>query len=1159
MRTIFTQSRRGHWKAAVLPVAFLAFFVLLQSKPWIQSGYAQSATTTLAVADANNLNIEAIQQGIEKIERAQDLDEPTKKSIVALYEEAIKDLLRAATWKEKIDLFAQEKKYAAKNIEQTKASLRQTEGKTSAEVPADASVSQLENMLSETEAELTAAKEKLVVAEVEPRRRAIRLLEIKQLLKEARNRVTTLERQRDSLPTNGSGSPLEAAQRIRLLAALATAQLELEGYTKELEAQQATTDLLPLQHDLATREVALAEAKVKKLKERLSKIRQQEAQRQIREAKQEKAAMADPALRELANTNEKLAEKRQELINATKNSVERLAMQRKQFARLEKELKSVKDKVKSIGRTKTISPFLKTQRGNLPDTNVYIESMESRHTEILESQRWIFDLAEKRANLVDLEESLEAELKDAESEPLDRSWYDQKRVELALLQTQKKYVDQLAKDYYDYFNVLVDLDAVEQDLIDKVDNYGEYIDEQVLWIRSSFPIWEGDSWQGHLDAHELFVPGFWTPSRNVLYADLKNSTLLWVGTIIILGLLYSGQRQTKRKLRDLGRLAESSGIQRFWPTVEAAVLTVLLLVPITIALSFVAWRLTSGTGITESIRAIDSAIWAVVFIFLPVELFRQICCQQGLAESHFGWPSSAVARIRYFLLRIIVVTLPLVFITVILGNLQGQDTLGRLCFMATFCVIGLMMHFLLRKKGEVFRAFLAEQPDRRIRRIFFLIYLLMVVFPLLLMVIAAFGYYFTAWRLALRWLDSVALLISLLVMGAFFLRWVLVTRRRLAIQRARQEREEALASGTAALEGETADEQKITLVPDLGPDLATINMQTQRLLYVILGLTAALGLWFIWDDIFPAFGILKYVKLWQVSGDSPLAIGQTITMADLAWAILIAGLTFVAARNIPGLLEMSLLHRLPIDKGVRFATTTVFRYLLVAIGIIWACNRLGMSWSKVQWILAAMSVGLGFGLQEIFANFVSGMVILFERSIRIGDIITIGNATGKVSKIQMRATTIIDWDKKELVVPNKEFATGRLLNWTLTDSTNRLVLEVGVSYDSDPDQVREILLKCATEHPTVLDNPKPICIFREFSNSALMFSLRIYLATMKGRLNVIHEMHTSVHRALREAGITIAYPQLDMHVIKPPQRSQVPTHGDLSVGPEFPDEGTNTQ
>ena len=113
-----------------------------------------------------------------------------------------------------------------------------------------------------------------------------------------------------------------------------------------------------------------------------------------------------------------------------------------------------------------------------------------------------------------------------------------------------------------------------------------------------------------------------------------------------------------------------------------------------------------------------------------------------------------------------------------------------------------------------------------------------------------------------------------------------------------------------------------------------------------------------------------------------------------------------------------------------------------------------------------MSLGLGFGLQEIFANFVSGLIILFERPVRVGDVVTIDNITGVVSRIRMRATTITDRDRKELIIPNKEFITGRVLNWTLTDPVNRVVINVGIAYGSDTQRAAEILLKVAKDHPT---------------------------------------------------------------------------------------------
>ena len=244
--------------------------------------------------------------------------------------------------------------------------------------------------------------------------------------------------------------------------------------------------------------------------------------------------------------------------------------------------------------------------------------------------------------------------------------------------------------------------------------------------------------------------------------------------------------------------------------------------------------------------------------------------------------------------------------------------------------------------------------------------------------------------------------------------------------------------------------------------------------------TLFVGLWRIWLDVFPSMGILNHVELpWTTTmGDRVVPI----TLANLLVAMFIIVITWISVRNIPGLLEMTVLERLRIDAAGRFAISTLARYAIVIVGLVSASSTIGIGWAKVQWLATALTFGLAFGLQEIFANFIAGLIILFERPVRVGDMVTIENVTGVVSRIRIRATTITDSDRKEFIVPNKEFITGRTLNWTLSDTINRIVINVGLAYGSDTELAREILLKAAREHPAVLRDPAPAPRSRNSAN-----------------------------------------------------------------------------
>jgi potassium efflux system protein len=214
--------------------------------------------------------------------------------------------------------------------------------------------------------------------------------------------------------------------------------------------------------------------------------------------------------------------------------------------------------------------------------------------------------------------------------------------------------------------------------------------------------------------------------------------------------------------------------------------------------------------------------------------------------------------------------------------------------------------------------------------------------------------------------------------------------------------------------------------------------------------------------------------------------------------------------------------------------------LLVFAGVVACLAVAGVQWSKLQWLIAALGVGLGFGLQEIVANFVSGVILLFERPIRVGDMVTIDGITGTVARIRIRATTLVDWDRKEQIIPNKTFVTQDLTNWTLSDPITRVILRVGVAYGSDVNKAQEVLIGVASANERVVDDPAPEVFCVGLGDSSIDFELWVYIKDLEDMMPLSHEIHASITHALNEAGIEIPFPQQDIHVRNLPEVPKAP-------------------
>ncbi len=393
--------------------------------------------------------------------------------------------------------------------------------------------------------------------------------------------------------------------------------------------------------------------------------------------------------------------------------------------------------------------------------------------------------------------------------------------------------------------------------------------------------------------------------------------------------------------------------------------------------------------------------------------------------------------------------------------------------------------------------------------------------------LAAIGYFFTAVTFAEHILASLVAVLAIGVLHGMAVRWLMLGERRLALKRAEDRRAAEMESSADDDSGEAMPEVETTELA-----VADLGAQTRRVLRLAILILLGVALLVIWKDIAPALSFLDkiavYGKVDFYADTEGKQIAFDVTISSVLASFLVLAITWVGTRNLACLLEIGVLRRLNIDAPTRYAFTSIVRYLIVLTGTLVGIGLLGVRWSNLQWLAAGLTVGLGFGLQEIFANFISGLIVLFERPARVGDIITIGNVEGTVARIRTRATTIVDWDNKEVIVPNKSFITDRLINWTLSDSITRVVIKVGVAYRNDPKLARKLLIEVAAEHELVLADPPPIAWFMGFGSSTQDFELRVYVAEINQRNLVRTELQMRIVEVFRENDIEIAFAQQDV-------------------------------
>jgi len=623
-------------------------------------------------------------------------------------------------------------------------------------------------------------------------------------------------------------------------------------------------------------------------------------------------------------------------------------------------------------------------------------------------------------------------------------------------------------------------------------------------------------------------PANWRAAGAVFGAELAFRPVWPTIALLAAAALFAARGRLQRALVSLAPARvtyERYGVRH---ALAAFTITLALAAPVPIVLWTVGALLAAAPDAPSFVHALGDALVGIGRVVLGLMAFMWLLDRRGMAVGHFGWDEAAAGSAARALHRFALVFVPLLAIAALNGGAYApyatRESLGRLAFNLAMIACAVFLLVLLRRASPLMQLAYARAPRGWAVRLHGLWLAALVAVPLGMAALAAAGYFVAAAFFYTLMVQSLFVALGAVMLYGLIALWVQVQRAHLARRRMTEGAQAAASGGDAAA---AAPLQRL--------DIAALGEQTRSLLELLVTLLVLGGIWWVWRDALPVLSVVSDYVLWTyadtVGGKTAT---HPLTVGGLFLALVVIAVTVVVVRNVGALLDIVLLQRFEVQPDATYAVKVIARYALTAAGVVAAAQILGIGWSDVQWLIAALGVGLGFGLQEIFANFISGLIVLAERPIRIGDVVTVGDVSGTVARIRARATAVVDFDNKEVIIPNKSFITERVVNWTLSNQTTRLLLKVGVAYGSDVALVQRVLLEAVRANPDVLASPSPSVFFADFGDSSLDFEIRAYVGAFDQRLRVRHELLLAVDAMLREHGVEIPFPQRDLHVRSAP-------------------------
>ena len=700
-----------------------------------------------------------------------------------------------------------------------------------------------------------------------------------------------------------------------------------------------------------------------------------------------------------------------------------------------------------------------------------------------------------------------------------------------LLREQRDLLKTLMSGYDTIILELTKLKIANSQLISAIDSVNDAAHRYFFWVADVNPI--STSFMIDLakdTAYTLF-------SVDTL-SQIYNASLDIIKSPLILFLLLAAfavyidfkakpkynQYLEKTALR-VGKVTQDS----FSLTIKVVIYSLLMALPIPILWAIIGylmqanWQYPAVVALGYGVNAAAPILWGFI-------ISAYLASPKGLFIAHFGWTAQQVrSAMKYYQLSVWVV-IPLVMIVMSFeqyNNRQFAATIGRFGFIL-LCFALVFMTNAIHRAGVPLYIDKKGSGDNLLSRI---LWLIILSAPWIAIIATCFGYLSTAQVLLGRLEASVTTWFALLVIYFLIRRWMWIQKRRIEFDRAKQRRIDRLAQRAKSEDEHTTSVNNQDAIDEPVIDLDVISAQSLQLVRSIIAMIALISMILLWSELHSAFAFMDNIKLWRTKAIiNGTEVEQYISLSSLFIAILVLMITIQLVKNLPALLELGILQHLDLTPGTGYAISTVSKYIILMVGCMIAFSFVGIDWAKIQWLIAALGVGLGFGLQEIFANFISGLIMLFEKPVRIGDTVTIRDLTGTITKINTRATTIVDWDRKEIVMPNKAFITEQLVNWSLSDAITRIVLTIPATIEANTQLVMDILLKVAKQSEYVLNDPEPQVFLVDIQEGIQLFELRMFASEMSHRMPLRSEIQQLIIKEYRQHDLVLPFPPLQTNL-----------------------------